>query len=821
MEGDLWTRPVMEVFPALETLVCRSHEDVLYPSVAFLHSGVQRWILDVGPGGYIFEPTFEFGKMHNLAHLELGDCISVSNLFHIFTALEVLPLETISLPPFRATYTVLASFSRWKALREINSNRDLESGHSRCWKDHVSYLFGVDAFPSLIALTISGCPYDLSILLDDENFPYHIHSLAVQHMPCTDDPVPTYQKIVAKCPAVTKFVLHDSDADSYSPFTSLRPFLSLKLTRLVVKPCNPLSYDATEIEELVRSLPFIEELDLGTEASALDAPLGTFTFDYLLLFSTHCPRLTRLGIHLDVSKECNPSPPNLVPFSALRELDLAGSFLFDNVHDVNRAAILLSKILPPHCRCICQPRGWLDSEPGETFRRTLFKLRGHHPIVLMPLHVPIIKPWSTASRKLFVCPLALFHHEVERFAMSASHVLGTPELLFQILSYSNKAAVVKGLQVSQFWFAVGKPIIWGALSSERDLWHLLVILIPYDRRRTAFDPPSDKKWERFLQYSTRVRYLCIDVANGSRHMRSVLQFLTESRPVIEIFPAVKTLRCLARRVHYLSFAFLHSGVQRWILKFGVWDDALAKRVQFGQMHNLTHVDLGPELSADDLLRIFAALEGLSLEAISLPPYKSTYAVLASLSRFQSESLREIRSVPTYQKIVAKCPAVTEFVLHDADASSHLAFRSLRPFLSSRLTRLVVTPYNPLSYDTIDIEELARSLPLIEDLDLGTRAIVYGKPMGTFTLDHLLPFSTHCPRLTRLGMVLDVSKDPVAACRENLKFESSITMPTRTIANARSNIFAVPLEELMGYDGEKGGVPRVVKDSIRYLRENGA
>ncbi|KAG6884912.1 hypothetical protein C0993_007279 [Termitomyces sp. T159_Od127] len=37
---------------------------------------------------------------------------------------------------------------------------------------------------------------------------------------------------------------------------------------------------------------------------------------------------------------------------------------------------------------------------------------------------------------------------------------------------------------------------------------------------------------------------------------------------------------------------------------------------------------------------------------------------------------------------------------------------------------------------------------------------------------------------------------------------------------RSNIFGVPLEELMGYDGEKGGLPRVVKDSIQYLRENG-
>lgn len=37
---------------------------------------------------------------------------------------------------------------------------------------------------------------------------------------------------------------------------------------------------------------------------------------------------------------------------------------------------------------------------------------------------------------------------------------------------------------------------------------------------------------------------------------------------------------------------------------------------------------------------------------------------------------------------------------------------------------------------------------------------------------------------------------------------------------RSNLFGVHLEELMGYEGEKGGVPRVVKDCAQYLRQTG-
>lgn len=37
---------------------------------------------------------------------------------------------------------------------------------------------------------------------------------------------------------------------------------------------------------------------------------------------------------------------------------------------------------------------------------------------------------------------------------------------------------------------------------------------------------------------------------------------------------------------------------------------------------------------------------------------------------------------------------------------------------------------------------------------------------------------------------------------------------------RADLFGVPLEELMGFDGEKGGLPRVVKDCILFLRDTG-
>lgn len=53
-------------------------------------------------------------------------------------------------------------------------------------------------------------------------------------------------------------------------------------------------------------------------------------------------------------------------------------------------------------------------------------------------------------------------------------------------------------------------------------------------------------------------------------------------------------------------------------------------------------------------------------------------------------------------------------------------------------------------------------------------------------------------------------------RENLKYEDEIILPTPI----KSSIFGAPLEELMGYHGEKSGIPRVVRDSIQFLRDSG-
>ncbi|KAG2123806.1 hypothetical protein DEU56DRAFT_828775 [Suillus clintonianus] len=76
------------------------------------------------------------------------------------------------------------------------------------------------------------------------------------------------------------------------------------------------------------------------------------------------------------------------------------------------------------------------------------------------------------------------------------------------------------------------------------------------------------------------------------------------------------------------------------------------------------------------------------------------------------------------------------------------------------------------------------------------------------VDTLSDLATQVP-LTQIDI-------PPAVYKENMKQEQHIVLPTPV----RSSVFGVPLEELMGHDGEKGSIPRVLKDAIQDLLTSG-
>ncbi|KAJ7133435.1 hypothetical protein C8R44DRAFT_611721 [Mycena epipterygia] len=80
--------------------------------------------------------------------------------------------------------------------------------------------------------------------------------------------------------------------------------------------------------------------------------------------------------------------------------------------------------------------------------------------------------------------------------------------------------------------------------------------------------------------------------------------------------------------------------------------------------------------------------------------------------------------------------------------------------------------------------------------------------------------TYIPTLSELACHIPLTQIdiPPAVYQENLKYESKIKLPVTTRGD--THIFGVPLEDLMGFDGEKGGIPRVVRDAIQFIRESG-
>lgn len=130
------------------------------------------------------------------------------------------------------------------------------------------------------------------------------------------------------------------------------------------------------------------------------------------------------------------------------------------------------------------------------------------------------------------------------------------------------------------------------------------------------------------------------------------------------------------------------------------------------------------------------------------------------------------------------------------------------------------------YHQVNMIPLSNSSSLTMHLILFTSPKFFRKIIHTSTLSELArhvpltqidipPAVYRCvfPALQNSCQLLPVSPQ---LNRENLKFEGEITLPVPT----RSSIFGVPLEELMGYNAEKGGIPRVVKDSIQFLRDSG-
>ncbi|KAG6879152.1 hypothetical protein C0992_004826 [Termitomyces sp. T32_za158] len=352
LEYILETHSAAAIFPALKKLHCKVDWYLAQSSIMdLLHPGVTDFYINYSCQSSQFQLSAPVEQFFGLISFEIGPDILRNDLTGL-SALHALPrLATVVLYRYTATYPVLEVLSRFPALKVIRTN-DLWVAAPSC-RGHYPppCTFEDGSFRQLTVLTLSGCSHKISEILDDKHFPFNIECLIIESVRCMVDPAPApvYPKMVAKVPTVTNFELCETMEDVSSPFASLRPFLSYNLTELRVKTYLALAYSAAEIEELVHALPIIEVLSLDPYTSLLVPRNGTFTFNHLLMFARHCPRLTYLGILLDTSYPCEAPLDGIVPFPVLKELDLGGSFETMSLDD-GAAASLLALVLPNACK---------------------------------------------------------------------------------------------------------------------------------------------------------------------------------------------------------------------------------------------------------------------------------------------------------------------------------------------------------------------------------------------------------------------------------------------------------------------------------------
>jgi len=137
----------------------------------------------------------------------------------------------------------------------------------------------------------------------------------------------------------------------------------------------PVSLSLGDLETLAKQWPSIETLILSNEPVHLIA--SPLTFDALLPFARHCPRLTHLGLFIDATNEnhsLNPylptySPSQIPTLPSLQILSMGVSIAKDD----HKAALALSQVLVAGCKVECgitwDERFEVSAEISETVQK--------------------------------------------------------------------------------------------------------------------------------------------------------------------------------------------------------------------------------------------------------------------------------------------------------------------------------------------------------------------------------------------------------------------------------------------------------------------
>ncbi|KAG6905727.1 hypothetical protein DXG01_001101 [Tephrocybe rancida] len=351
------TRPLVDLAPNLESLVCMVHgkQDSLIFELAtlFVHPNLKRLVLDLGSNP--FKPqSFAFaGRFPNLRFLE----VRAERLHgYIPGPDEMQHLTTLVLPQWSFTPFNLNALCFAPPLQTVRTNGTGVMGPNLNYS--LNYGTPTNLYREWEELTMSGSSEILQRALQVHQFPAGLLSLHIEVAPSS---IGTdhweYLNAVPVCfPKLRHFTLRalPNMAQALS-FARFLPLLSQHLTALEFDLCSPMYLSDTEITAFARAVLSLEILSLNPR------PTEVTPSAKLPRLRSTVPHLRRLAAMLDLSTLADPELLEVVPVSlrSLEELDLGRSTM--PLESAQRLCVLLAAILPRHV-------GVRTSEGGPAWR---------------------------------------------------------------------------------------------------------------------------------------------------------------------------------------------------------------------------------------------------------------------------------------------------------------------------------------------------------------------------------------------------------------------------------------------------------------------
>ncbi|RDB22389.1 hypothetical protein Hypma_010463 [Hypsizygus marmoreus] len=391
-------RPPRRLFPNLRTLTYTNGADEnefgieylsLFMEETVLHFCVRLPSMDAGYRS--IQAIESISTMTNLRYLEVTCRNLIKEVVEALSGVlgDLLKLEVLVLPPYRAVGTIINQLATHGRIKEIRS-KDIQSKAVHAfdysfWRPRVlrssdveEPSIGHDAFGTLTLLTFSADAEGVKKLLlnGGERFPSTIRSLHVEmaKKESAQDLNSLFHVVRARCPSLVDFRYSDTseasipfgsaDAIRWSglDFETIRPILFHSLVSLHITHHAPLQWSADHLRTLASSLPLVESLTLNhcpMENPAKPSP----PIQSLSSFAKGCLNLKYLAIYVDASVPFTLQDSDRQPFRELATLNFGWSQITrESSEDV---AVMLAQLLPATCAIISEqgPRFILQAGP--------------------------------------------------------------------------------------------------------------------------------------------------------------------------------------------------------------------------------------------------------------------------------------------------------------------------------------------------------------------------------------------------------------------------------------------------------------------------